>query len=155
LGSRLLGVARSVAIAHEFGTDPELSAYWVAFRLPDLVFQMLAGATLASAFVPVFARYIAKSDEDEAWRLASSVLNLLAIATLGFALIAVLLAPLVVPLMAPGLGEETGNQDELQGLAVELTQMMLLSPVFFSISARIGDASAHPTPWPRSDRHAL
>ena len=45
LGSRLLGLLRSVIIAHTFGTRPELDAYWVAFRLPDLVFQLLAGAT--------------------------------------------------------------------------------------------------------------
>ncbi len=137
LGSRLLGVARTVVIADEFGTAPELSAFWVAFRLPDLVFQALAGATLASAFVPVFARYIARHSEDDAWRLASSVLNLLAIATLAFALLAVLLAPLIVPLTAPGLGEETGDQERLHGLAVELTQLMLLSPVFFSVGAML------------------
>ena len=55
LGSRLLGLLRSVIIAEAFGTQPELDAYWVAFRLPDLVFQLLAGATLASAFIPTFA----------------------------------------------------------------------------------------------------
>ena len=47
LASRLLGLLRTVAIAHAFGTDPQLGAYWVAFRLPDLVFQLLAGATLS------------------------------------------------------------------------------------------------------------
>jgi len=56
LGSRVLGVLRSVAIANSFGTSPELGAYWVAFRLPDMVFQLLAGATLGSAFIPAFAR---------------------------------------------------------------------------------------------------
>lgn len=137
LGSRLLGIVRTAVIANEFGTSPELSAYWVAFRLPDLVFQMLAGATLASAFVPVFARHFTRQSPDRAWQLASSVLNLLAIATLAFALIAILLAPLIVPLMAPGLGDETGQEGHLQGLAVELTQMMLISPVFFSVGAML------------------
>src|SRR5215204_4383454 len=50
LGSRVLGLLRSVIIARTYGTEPELDAYFVAFRLPDLVFQLLAGATLASAF---------------------------------------------------------------------------------------------------------
>src|SRR3990172_10902800 len=97
LGSRLLGVVRSVAIADTFGTSPELSAYWVAFRLPDLIFQLLAGATMASAFIPVFARYMAQRGAEEAWRLASSVLNLIAVATFAFALLALALAPVVVP----------------------------------------------------------
>ena len=52
LASRLLGVARTAIIANEFGASPELDAYWVAFRIPDLIFQVLAGATLGSAFIP-------------------------------------------------------------------------------------------------------
>ena len=70
LGSRVLGLLRSVIIAHTFGTQPELDAYWVAFRLPDLVFQLLAGATLASAFIPTFAGVGRDDGEAAAWRLA-------------------------------------------------------------------------------------
>ena len=43
LGSRLLGLVRTVAIAHQFGTSPDLDAYFVAFRLPDLIFQLAGG----------------------------------------------------------------------------------------------------------------
>jgi putative peptidoglycan lipid II flippase len=134
LGSRLLGVLRSVAIAHAFGTSPELSAYWVAFRLPDLIFQLLAGATLGSAFIPTFARLMNKQGEEQAWRLASSVLNLVFLATIVFALLGFLLAPLLVPAMAPGLGQDTGQQAELRSLAVNLTRLMMLSPVLFAVS---------------------
>ena len=137
LGSRLLGLLRSVAIADAFGTDPELSAYWVAFRLPDLVFQLLAGATLSAAFIPTFSRVRVRGGEAEAWRLASSVLNLIAIATAALAGLAFLLAPLIVPLLAPGLGEETGRQGELHDLAVELTRLMLLSPILFGLSGMV------------------
>lgn len=128
LGSRLLGVVRTIAIANAFGTEPELGAYWVAFRLPDLIFQVLAGATLASAFIPTFARYIKHHGEEQAWRLASAVLNLVALATAALALLALLLAPWLVPLTAPGL---TG---ELRSQAIELTRIMLISPVLFAIS---------------------
>ncbi len=134
LGSRLLGVLRSVAIADAFGTSPELSAYFVAFRLPDLIFQLLAGATLGSAFIPTFARLFTKQSEEAAWRLASSVLNLVSLATIAFAVLGVLLAPLLVPAMAPGLGEETGQQAELRSLAVDLTRLMMLSPILFAVS---------------------
>ncbi len=134
LGSRLLGLLRSVIIAQAFGTSPELDAYWVAFRLPDLVFQLLAGATLASAFIPVFARMHAEGGEEAAWRLASSVLNLVLIATIIFGSLAFIFAPVIVPWMAPGLGEDTGQEAELTSLAVDLTRIMLLSPILFAVS---------------------
>ena len=133
-GSRLLGVVRSIAIADSFGTSSEIGAYLVAFRLPDLIFQLLAGATLGSAFIPTFARVFTKKSEEEAWRLASSVLNLIVMATVVFAVLGFLLAPLLVPLIAPGLGEDTGQQDELRSLAVDLTRLMMLSPVLFAVS---------------------
>ena len=131
LGSRLLGVVRTMTIADAFGTTPDLDAYWVAFRLPDLIFQVLAGAAMGSAFIPTFARYIAQKDEGEAWRLASSVLNLVAAITGVLAVAAVILAPWLVPLMAPGL--EEGLQDK----AVELTRIMLVSPILFAVSGML------------------
>src|SRR5688500_1110806 len=110
VASRLLGLVRSVVIARAFGTDPELSAYWVALRLPDLVFQLLAGATLSAAFIPTFSRARIDRGDDDAWRLASSVLNLVSLATVVLAAIAFAFAPLIVPWLAPGLGEATGRQ---------------------------------------------
>jgi putative peptidoglycan lipid II flippase len=131
LGSRLLGVVRTMAIADAFGTTPNLDAYWVAFRLPDFIFQVLAGAAMGSAFIPTFARYVAGRDEEQAWHLASSVLNLVAAITVVLAAAGVILAPWLVPLMAPGLDE--GLQDK----AVELTRIMLVSPVLFSVSGML------------------
>src|SRR5688572_4592233 len=134
LGSRLLGLLRSVIIAEAFGTEPELDAYWVAFRMPDLVFQLLAGATLASAFIPTFAAVSTRQGEAAAWRLASSVLNLLLGATVVFAAAAFFLAPVLVPILAPGLGEATGQEEELTDLAIDMTRLMLVSAVIFSVS---------------------
>lgn len=126
LASRLLGVLRSVAIADAFGDTPEIGAYWVAFRLPDLIFQLLAGATLGSAFIPTFARMFTQQSEEAAWRLASSVLNLVCMATIVFAVLGFLFAPLLVPAMAPGLSERS--------LAIELTRIMMISPILFAVS---------------------
>ncbi len=137
LGSRALGLLRSVAIADAFGTEPELGAYWVAFRLPDLVFQVLAGATLSAALIPTLSRVALRGGEDASWRLASSVLNLVSIATAIVAAVAFVLAGQIVPLLAPGLGEESGRQQELHALAVELTRLMLLSPMMFGVSGII------------------
>ena len=132
--SRLLGLLRSVVIADAFGTEAELAAYWIAFRIPDLVFQLLAGATLSAAFIPVFARVRLRESADAAWALASGVLNLISLATLLVALLAFVGAPWLVPLLAPGLGEGSGREAELGSLAVELTRIMLISPIFFGIS---------------------
>ena len=135
--SRLLGLLRSVVIADAFGTEPDLAAYWVAFRLPDLVFQLLAGATLSAAFIPTFSRVVLRQGEVAGWRLASSVLNLVAIATVVATVLAFVAAPWLVPLLAPGLGEATGREAELQAMAVELTRLMLISPLFFGISGML------------------
>lgn len=134
LASRVLGLVRTVVIAHQYGTSPSLDAYFVAFRLPDLIFQLLAGATLGSAFIPTFARVMAERGEREAWRLAAGVLNLVLGATLIFALIALLLAPLIVPITAPGLGDDAGQHAQLTSLAVDLTRIMMISPVLFAVS---------------------
>ena len=135
--SRLLGLLRSVVIADAFGTEPDLAAYWVAFRLPDLVFQLLAGATLSAAFIPTFSRVVLRQGEVAGWRLASSVLNLVAVATVVATALAFIAAPWLVPLLAPGLGEATGREAELQAMAVELTRLMLISPLFFGISGMV------------------
>jgi putative peptidoglycan lipid II flippase len=137
IGSRILGLVRSIAIANVFGTEPELAAYFVAFRLPDLVFQLLAGGTVSAAFIPIFSRVAIERGDLGAWRLASSVLNLLAIATAALAALAFLLAPLIVPLLAPGLGAGSGQEAELKALAVDLTRLMLLSPLFFGVSGML------------------
>ncbi len=134
IGSRLLGIVRTVAIADAFGSSPELDAYNIAFRIPDLIFQVLAGATLGSAFIPVFSRLYRRDGPDAAWRLASHILNVVTVATAVLCVVAFLAAPLLVPLLAPGLGEDIGREDELTDRAVELTRIMLLSPFFFAMS---------------------
>lgn len=137
LGSRLLGALRAVVIANEYGASAELDAFFVAQRLPELVFQLLAGATLASAFIPVYARYIQRRGEAEAWRLASIVLNVVLLATIVFAVVVFFLAEWIVPAMAPGLGEDTGQQSQLRDDAIFLTRVMLLSPILFAVSGMI------------------
>tara|TARA_B100001123_G_scaffold295302_1_gene329284 strand:- start:3185 stop:4789 length:1605 start_codon:yes stop_codon:yes gene_type:complete len=137
LGSRLLGLARTAIIANEFGASPELDAYWVAFRIPDLIFQVLAGATLGSAFIPVFTRLYRGKDSTSAWKLASNVLTIIFLATTVLCLLALALAPWLVPIFAPGLGEDIGRGDQLTAEAVKLTRIMLISPLLLSVSGII------------------
>ena len=137
LGSRLLGVARTSVIAEQFGTSVELDAFWVAMRLPDLVFQLLAGATLASAFIPVYARVLQNRGERSAWRLASIVLNWVLLGTIALAVAVFFAADWIVPALAPGLGEDSGIQSEIIDDAVFLTRVLLLSPILFAVSGML------------------
>ncbi|MCC7366019.1 MAG: murein biosynthesis integral membrane protein MurJ [Dehalococcoidia bacterium] len=137
IGSRLLGVVRTLAIANAFGSSGDIDAYWVAFRVPDLIFQVLAGATLGSAFIPVFARLYRQDGEARAWQLASTVLNLVTAATAVLCVVAFVFAPVLVPLLAPGLGDDVGREQELTDEAVKLTRIMLLSPLLFAVSGMI------------------
>ena len=75
VASRILGFAREVLIARQFGTGGEADAYTAAFRLPDLLFLVVMSASFGSAFIPVFAGYLTRGDDRRAWDLASAVLT--------------------------------------------------------------------------------
>jgi putative peptidoglycan lipid II flippase len=127
--SRVLGLAREMIIGNQFGTSRELDTYLAAFRIPDLIFQLIAGGALGSAFIPTFTSYLAHGDEKEAWRLASSVLNIVAIVLTGCAAVAAIFAPqLVAHVVAPGFSPEE------QALTVQLMRIMLISPIVFGTS---------------------
>lgn len=127
--SRVLGLAREMVIGNQFGTGRDLDAYLAAFRIPDLIFQLIAGGALASAFIPTFTGYLAQGDRKEAWRLASSVLNIVALVLTACALLAAFFAPvLVARVVVPGFSIED------QALTVQLMRVMLVAPIIFGIS---------------------
>ena len=127
--SRALGLIREMVISAQFGASAELDAYLAAFRLPDLLFTLVAGGALASAFIPTFSERLAHKDIDGAWALASKVGNLLLLSLIALAVLAGVLAePLVAHIIAPGFPPEQ------QALTVELMRWMLVSTVIFGIS---------------------
>ena len=81
--SRVLGWVRIVVITNEFHAGTELDAYFAAFRLPDAIFQLVAAGALSSAMIPVLAGLFHRDEEDHAWRVVSTVLNILLIALVG------------------------------------------------------------------------
>ena len=93
--SMILGFAREVVNAHHFGEQWELDAYLIAAIIPTLVFGVFNGA-LVSALVPVFSEYFATRREEEAWRLSSTVINVLVVVLAIAAAIGWLAAPLIV-----------------------------------------------------------
>jgi putative peptidoglycan lipid II flippase len=127
--SKALGLARDVVVGATFGTSAEYSAYVAAFTIPDILFTLIAGGALGSAFIPTFAAYFARNDPRGGWRLASGVVNLLLVVLTGAAILAWFVAPLFVPtLLVPGFPPAQ------QALTISLTRIMLLAPVLFGVS---------------------
>lgn len=129
LASRMLGWLRVVVLGNLFGATAELDAYYAAFRIPDLVFQLVAAGAIASALVPVLAGLTAHGERERAWRVASTVLNLMLGVLLVLAVLLAVFAPALVPLLVPGFDAATTQ------LTVELTRLMLVSPIFLAAGA--------------------
>src|SRR5512135_2135764 len=73
LASRLLGLVRNAVISHQFGQKYWADVYFGAFQIPDLLFYLIAGGALSSAFIPVFTEFITKEKDEEAWHVFSTV----------------------------------------------------------------------------------
>lgn len=117
---RIFGFVRETVVAYQFGVTAQTDAFLVASVIPMAIAGIVAGAVTV-AFIPVFTEFRLQKGEEEAWIIASAVINVtaltLAIATALF----ILAAPLLVPLLGPGLAPET------KSLAVRLS--MMLGPV--------------------------
>ena len=82
------GLLRNIILGRQFGIGADLDAYYAAFKLPDLLFSIVAGGALATAFIPVFADFLAADDRAGAWRLASAVTNLVVLVVTALAVVA-------------------------------------------------------------------
>ena len=129
LASRVLGYARTVIVGTTFGAGPDLDAFFAAFRIPDLIYQLVAAGALASALIPVAAGLLATGERARAWRLVGSVANVLLAILAVLAVIAFILAPALVRILAPGYSEATLE------LTARLTRLMLVSPILLSLGA--------------------
>lgn len=127
--SRLLGWVRLVVIGNTFGATAELDAFFAAFRIPDLLFQLVAAGALSSALIPVVSSLLATDSEGRAWRVVSTVTNLMLAALVVLSVIAFVAAPVIVGLIAPGFDPATTE------LTITMTRIMLLSPVFLGLGA--------------------
>ena len=127
--SRVLGWVRLVVITNVFGARADLDAYFAAFRVPDLLFQLVAAGALSSALIPILAGLFARDEEARAWRVVSTVMNVLMVGLLGLSVAVAVFAPQIVPLVTPGF--DVVNTE----LTVRLTRIMLLSPVLLALGA--------------------
>ena len=97
LFSRITGLIRLQIIAYIFGYSPATDAFWLAFTLPNLFRALLAEGALSTAFIPIFSEWYSKKGEEEAWKLANNILNLLVLMVMSVIVMGVMLAPFYMP----------------------------------------------------------
>jgi putative peptidoglycan lipid II flippase len=127
LASTMLGFAREVVNAKYYGTRWEMDAFLAASIIPVILFGVFNGA-LVSALVPTFSQYIVDGDDDEAWRLANTIINGLFILLGIFAVLGYFLAPYYVPFIAHGFPKPE------MGVAIRMTRWLMPSIVAVSVS---------------------
>lgn len=138
--SRVAGMVRAIATAAIFGVGNQLSAYTIAFQIPNLFRSLVADSALSAAFVPVFTELRERDDDARAWRLATSIA----------ALITIVLGPLCMLLMAgaPALvhmfvSESAFTPAEID-LTVRLTRILMPIVLLFALSGLVvGILNAH------------
>ena len=127
--SNVVGLVRQVLVSQTFGTSAAMDAFNAAARLPDLLFSLVAGGALGSAFIPVLTELLVQERRAAAWRLASALANLVVAVLAGVSLVAAWAArPIVAHLLAPGFPPAQ------QALTVDLLRILLLTPAIFGLS---------------------
>ena len=126
--SRVFGLARDMVIAAFFGASWMTDAFWVAFRIPNMLRRLLGEGSLTVSFVPVFTEYLEKKTKEQALELAYNAITLLSIILAVISVLGIILSPLIVGLIAPGFISEPKQF----ALAVFLNRLMF--PYIFFIA---------------------
>jgi len=127
--AKAISLLQTVIIARTFGISAEYDAFVAANRLPEVIFNLIAGGAIAFAFIPVFTGLLAKDETSTAWKTASHVANTIFALTAVVSLLAYILAPwLVSQVISPGF------PPEIQQLTAEIMRVLLISTLIFSIS---------------------
>ena len=122
---------REIVAASYFGVKGPMSAFTIAFQVPNLIRSLFADAALQAAFVPVFTEQLEKRSRVEAFRVASALLFVIAVALGAITALFVLLAPVVMPLFAPGF------DDELTDLTVDLSRLLFPIVLLLGLSGLV------------------
>ncbi len=101
--SRVLGLVRESITNAQFGQTIYTDAYNTSFQIPDLLFFLIAGGALSSAFIPVFSEYLHTEREGEAWHIFSSVVTIMTLLIVGFVTVAWIFAPQLTTSVAGGM----------------------------------------------------
>ncbi len=125
--SKLVGLIRDPLLAGKIGVGETLDVYYAAFRIPDLVFNLLILGTLSVALIPVFTEWLLK-DKNKAYRLANSVLNVSLFGMGCLCLVLLLFSAPLTKILVPGFTGEKLTR------TIQLMRLFLLSPIIFTAS---------------------
>ena len=132
LVSRVLGLFRDRLLASTFGAGDTLDVYYAAFRVPDLIYNLLIVGALSSAFIPVFAALLSNDKEEEAWDMANGIMNLALCFIVAFSAVFAIFTPFIMKALTPGFSPDKLAQ------VVFFTRIMFLSPILLGISGILG-----------------
>ena len=138
--SRLLGVLRDRVLAGEFGAGETLDIYYAAFRIPDLIFNLLVLGAISAGFIPIFSDYVKRDQlsgfipgaKFKAWELVSNLLNILIVGLIIICGLFIFFTPALLKYLTPGFNPEMRLQ------TVAMTRIMMLSPIILGVSAILG-----------------
>jgi len=126
--SRIAGLVREIVAASYYGVSGPMSAFTIAFQVPNLVRALFADAALQPAFVPIFTEQLENKNYREAFRLASTLLLLVTLVLGAVTALFILAAPVIMPLVAPGF------EGELLDLTITLSQVLFPILILLGIS---------------------
>lgn len=131
LASRILGLVRNRVYVHYFAPG-DLGTFLAAFTLPDTIFEILTNGIMASAFIPVFSKYLHKKEKMEAWYVSAITLNILLLFFAVFSIVILLFTRQVYNFITPGFSPEQIEQ------VVNFARIFLIAQMFFSASYLLG-----------------
>lgn len=130
---QVFSLLSSILITWAFGTGVANEAFNASNRLPDILYQLIAGGALASAFIPTFTTLLTRGEREKAWLLASAIANLITLIFIVLGILIALFAPWVVRnILAPGF-----TDPEKFKLTVDLVRIQMAAPVIFGISGLV------------------
>jgi putative peptidoglycan lipid II flippase len=134
LVSRVMGYIRDMVMSWAFGTGIAADAFYVAYRIPNLLRELLAEGSMSAAFIPVFTETLTKESKESALHLANAVFARLLVILLALTGLGVVFAPFVVKVIAWGWVHKAGNEDKFL-LGVTLTRIMFPYLLFIGLAA--------------------
>ncbi len=129
--SRILGFIRDMVLAGLFGATPAADAFFVAYRVPNLLRELFAEGSMSAAFIPVFTEYHSLKSKQDAWQLASAAFTTLLTIVTGITILGILGAASIVWLLAPGFHNDPTRLE----MTTLLTRMMFPYLIFISLAA--------------------
>ncbi len=133
LASRVLGLARETIFAAYFGAGDQMDAFYVAFRIPNLLRDLFAEGAMSAAFVPAFTRRLSRDGREAAWQLGNQVLTALVVVTLLFVIAGIAFA---VPIIHAYAGNYASVPGKLE-LTIRLARIVLPFLTLVAVAAAL------------------